>query len=75
MTGTPMLGHKRLQFSINVHKVSKFAPMKDLRAMLFPVLWVEEVRFSTVCINDTDVVLLPFNTGLLNIFNVKQRST
>jgi hypothetical protein len=49
-----MLGHKRLQFNINVHPVNKFAPMKDLRAVLFPVLWVEEVRFSTECTNDID---------------------
>ena len=53
-----MLGYKRLQFNINLHPVSKFAPMKDLRAVLFPVLWVEEVRFSTDCTKDIDAVFL-----------------
>jgi hypothetical protein len=69
-----MLGYKRLQFNINVHPVSKFTPMKDLRAVLFPVLWVDEVRFSIDCTKDNDVVLLPFNTGLLSVINVKQKS-
>jgi hypothetical protein len=69
-----MLGYKRLQFNINLHQISKFAPMKDLRAMLFPVLWVEEVSISTVYNNDIDVVLLPFNTNLLSVINVKPNS-
>ncbi|KDR22466.1 Lysosome membrane protein 2, partial [Zootermopsis nevadensis] len=42
LTGTPMLGYKRLQFNIIIRKVNKFAPMKNLRAMLFPIFWVDE---------------------------------
>jgi hypothetical protein len=70
-----MMGYKRLQFNINLHAVSKFAPLKDLRAVLFPVIWVDEVRFSTDGTNDTDVVLLPFNIGLFSAINVSQKST
>jgi hypothetical protein len=69
-----VLGYKRLQFNINLHKVSKFAPMKDLRAMLFPVFWVEEVSISNVSTNDIDVILLPFNASLLIVINVNQES-
>jgi hypothetical protein len=43
-----MLGFKRLQFNIIIHRVSKFAPMKNLRSMLFPILWVDEVRFRII---------------------------
>ncbi|PNF38578.1 hypothetical protein B7P43_G03985 [Cryptotermes secundus] len=42
LTGTPMLGYKRLQFNIILRKVSKFTPMKNLHAMIFPILWVDE---------------------------------
>jgi hypothetical protein len=69
-----MLGYKRLQFNMNLHKVSKFAPMKDLRAMLFPLFWVEEVSNSTVSTKDIYVVLLSFNASLLIFINVKQKS-
>jgi hypothetical protein len=70
-----MLGYKRLQFNLNLHAVSKFAPLKDLRAVLFPVIWVDEVRFSTDDNNDSAVVHLPFNTGLSSFINVSQKST
>jgi hypothetical protein len=45
-----MLGYKRLQFNIIVRKVSRFAPMKNLHAMLFPIFWVDEVRLRTIII-------------------------
>lgn len=43
-----MLGYKRLQFNIIIRKVNKFAPMKNLRAMLFPIFWVDEVRYRAM---------------------------
>lgn len=53
-----MLGYKRLQFNIIIRKVNKFAPMKNLHSMLFPILWVDEVRLRTVLIIIIVVVVL-----------------
>jgi hypothetical protein len=42
------MGYKRLQFNVIVHKVNIFGPMKNLRAMLFPIFWVDEVRLRNL---------------------------
>jgi hypothetical protein len=52
-----MLGYKRLQFNIMLHKVSKFTPMKNLRAMIFPIFWVDEVRFTNVYLPIRDLLI------------------
>jgi hypothetical protein len=57
LTGTPILGYKRLQFNIILHKVSKFTPMNDLRAMIFPIFWVDEVRFTNIYLPITDLLI------------------
>lgn len=47
MTGTPLLGYKRLQFNIFLKKESKISVMKTLNEdeKLIPLFWVEEVNY------------------------------
>jgi len=46
MTGSPLLGYKRMQFNIFVKKESKISIMKTLNEeeKLIPLFWVEEVN-------------------------------
>lgn len=51
MTGTPLLGYKRLQFNMFLKKESKITVMKTLNEeeKLIPLFWVEEVsRLITI---------------------------
>lgn len=43
MTGTPVLGKKRLQFNLPMFPIPKIEVMKDSHDALVPLLWVEEV--------------------------------
>jgi len=47
MTGTPLLGYKRLQFNIFLKKEPKINVMKTLNEdeKLIPLFWVEEVNY------------------------------
>ncbi|KAJ4446790.1 hypothetical protein ANN_13488, partial [Periplaneta americana] len=42
LTGAPMLGYRRVQFNIKIHSVKQYSLMKDLRTVMFPILWVDE---------------------------------
>lgn len=46
MTGTPLLGYRRMQFNMFVKKESKITVMKTLNdeEKLVPLFWVEEVK-------------------------------
>jgi len=46
MTGSPLLGYKRLQFNIFLKKEPKINVMKTLNEdeKLIPLFWVEEVN-------------------------------
>lgn len=46
MTGTPLVGYKRLQFNIFIKKEPKISVMKTLNEeeKLVPLFWVEEVN-------------------------------
>jgi len=51
MTGTPLLGYKRLQLNMFLKKESKITVMKTLNEeeKLIPLFWVEEVsRLITI---------------------------
>lgn len=45
MTGTPLLGYRRMQFNMFLKKESKITVMKTLseEERLIPLFWVEEV--------------------------------
>lgn len=46
MTGSPLLGYKRMQFNMFLKKESKITLMKTLNEeeKLVPLFWVEEVN-------------------------------
>lgn len=42
ISGTPLEGAKRLQFSMDVHQVEDYEVMNKLPKLLLPLIWVEE---------------------------------
>nr|XP_015834959.1 PREDICTED: sensory neuron membrane protein 1-like isoform X1 [Tribolium castaneum] len=42
LTGTPMLGQRRIQFNLQLMPIPKVAMMKTVPEALHPILWIEE---------------------------------
>jgi hypothetical protein len=43
MTSTPLFAHRRLQFSIAIHKVDAIDLTQDIPTVVLPILWIDEV--------------------------------
>lgn len=52
MTGTPLVGFKRMQFNMFLKKENKVSIMKTLNEeeKLIPLFWVEEVKKKSKCV-------------------------
>jgi scavenger receptor class B, member 1 len=60
ISGTPLQGQKRLQFSIEIESIEEMEAMKNLKSMLLPFVWVEE----GVSLNRTYTNLLKYQLFL-----------
>ena len=43
--GVPLEGKVRIQLNLKVTRAKDVYPVKDFRDFIFPVMWLEEVRF------------------------------
>lgn len=70
MTGTPLLGYKRLQFNMFLKKESKITVMKTLNEeeKLVPLFWVEEVSrlIKIIIVHVTKSVIIKTNNFYIN---------
>lgn len=48
MTGTPIVGKKRMQLNMPMYPIPKIDIMKTVPDTLVPLLWIEEVRRNIV---------------------------
>lgn len=60
ISGTPVEGYKRLQFSLKIEPISEFDIMSQMPSVLFPLIWVEE----SVQLNKTYTNLLKYQLFL-----------
>jgi hypothetical protein len=52
ISGTPLSGRKRLQFSLWIEPIEQYEALSKLPEVLLPIVWIEEGNVSSAAIDN-----------------------